>query len=224
MAQCKLCGRNGIFLSVNELGLCKNCNAAVNIEVSSRYKVYKDSVTIINSSKNIDTIASRFNIAMEHLNRFKEFEDKDIVFMNPKPSELIRLLPLEKDNRIKELLQSNIQELINKAKLTESPKSQITILTKGLLQIEHAKVYLFNPSVINNIQENLSGIIHQIQLNTYLDNAKRAEFKGSKKKALECYYDALYFLQNDGIDDSLQQNNIKPIETKIAELKSVTVN
>ena len=53
-----------------------------------------------------------------------------------------------------------------------------------------------------------------------IEDAKKAEFKNQRKKALDKYYEALYFLKNDEIDDSLQQDHISMIESKIKELSS----
>ncbi len=64
----------------------------------------------------------------------------------------------------------------------------------------------------------LRKVIQEIQLSSYLNDAKKAEFKGDKKKALDKYYEALYFLQHDEIDDALQTNEIEDIEAKIKEL------
>lgn len=54
--------------------------------------------------------------------------------------------------------------------------------------------------------------------NACLEAARKAEFKGQKKKALDQCQDALYFLYNDEIDDSLQAEKIVEIEAKISEL------
>ncbi len=59
---------------------------------------------------------------------------------------------------------------------------------------------------------------HQTQLNAYLEAARKAEFKGQKKKALDQYLEALYFLRSDEIDDSLQAEKISELEAKISEL------
>lgn len=62
--------------------------------------------------------------------------------------------------------------------------------------------------------------LHETQLNAFLEEARKAEFKGNKKKALDQYKEALYFLRNDEIDDSLQAGKIKEIEKKISELET----
>lgn len=218
MGQCKLCGQSGLFLSVNKMGLCTTCNSAFLLEVQSRYRVYEESGQIINNSKNIDTIGSRARIIFEHLRRFYEFEKKGIDFMEPKASIMLQNLPREIDERFREVLQENIKDLLFKAKINPSPKSKITILSKGLLQIESAKKYLSNNNSLNDIQKELNAIIHKIQLDVFLESAQKAEFKGAKKKALEYYYEALYFLRHDEVADALQHESIQSIEEKIREL------
>ena len=51
-----------------------------------------------------------------------------------------------------------------------------------------------------------------------LEAARKAEFKGDKKKALDRYYDAVYFLRRDDVKDSLEEDIIGEIELKVKEL------
>ena len=53
----------------------------------------------------------------------------------------------------------------------------------------------------------------------YLEAARKAEFKGNVKKAIDQYQEALFFIRNDDIDDTQQRFEINEIETKLTELR-----
>jgi hypothetical protein len=72
--------------------------------------------------------------------------------------------------------------------------------------------------MLDSLEQQIATEISKTQLNGYLEEAKKNEFKGQKKKALDKYYEALYLLKHDDVDDSLQQDNIQFLESKIKEL------
>lgn len=219
MSKCKWCEQKSIFLMVDEFGLCNNCSQGIRVEYNSRMKVVRESLAIMQSSKNIDTIASRYSIIMEHVQRFKEFEAKGLIIDGFVRTETFDNLWEGKDLLIFQNVQKEIDNLVEKAKSTTTPKTQINIFTKALVLIDHAKELTTNDTPLEKAREQTAGVIHQIQLETHLEEAKKAEFKGGYKKALDSYLDALYFLRNDGIDDAEQYKIIDPIEEKISELK-----
>jgi hypothetical protein len=52
----------------------------------------------------------------------------------------------------------------------------------------------------------------------YMEKAEKAEFKGQQKKALEQYYEALYYLKHNEVDDVLKAEHIAGLEQKIRSL------
>jgi len=90
---------------------------------------------------------------------------------------------------------------------------------EGHLKLKSGGFTDLNFDVINWKEEGQKKtFIHKTQLNEYIEEAKKAEFKDQKSKALDKYQEALYFLQNDEIDDSLQKENIDELKAKISEL------
>ena len=83
---------------------------------------------------------------------------------------------------------------------------------------EKRKQELRDQAKLDQLEARVRRFSHETQLNAYLEAARKAEFKGQKKKALEQYKEALYFLKTDEIDDLSQAEEISKIEAKISEL------
>jgi cell division FtsZ-interacting protein ZapD len=73
-------------------------------------------------------------------------------------------------------------------------------------------------SQLDAIEQRARQLHHKTRLNTFVDAASKAEFKGQLKKALDQYQEALYFLRSDDIEDAQQTGEIEGIEAKIAEM------
>jgi len=107
-----------------------------------------------------------------------------------------------------------------KAKLATSSRTSVGEANKALLKIRDAKEELEDPSRLDTLEARVKTFSHETQLNTFIEAARKAEFKGQKKKAIEQYQEALFFLKNDDIDDELQGREISKLEKKIAELQN----
>lgn len=218
MADCKWCHRSGWFLGVNEHGLCKNCTPAIALEVSSRGRVINDSINLVQSTKKLDTALSRCDVIIQHAQALKPYEDAGIVAINPPPSVLIHQYREKKDVLIGRHLEEEFQDALSKAALTPSYKTKVSLFSKLLLRARDYRAWTSDPRSLDSLERRVADKVHVIQLEGYLEQAKRLEFKGNKKKALDAYYDALYFLRHDDIDDATQTEHIKHLEQKILEL------
>ncbi len=125
-----------------------------------------------------------------------------------------------KDQLIVEAMQEEVVNARRKADVASRAKGKVTALTKTLLAVREYKTRTSRPDVLNAIERDLEVQVHGVQLDGYLDEARKAEFKGNEKKALDQYYEALYFLKHDSVSDERQQEQISSIEAKIAELGS----
>lgn len=88
------------------------------------------------------------------------------------------------------------------------------------MKIREWKSLLGNPSLAEPVEDKLKALVHDKQLDSMLDAARKAEFKGQKAKAIDQYQEALYFITTDKVDDTDQQGQIAEIETKIAQLSA----
>ncbi len=220
MPECKWCGKKSIFLSINSDGLCSTCANLISFDVKQNLKIISDSLNLIKNSKNIDTKLSRCDLIMEKARSLKKYENKNIKTIDPSPSVLIEQIYNLKDQIIFEQINNMINELKNKDEITLPIKSKISEANKILTKIIEYKKYAMNIDKVEEYENKIKKYIIETQLNMYLEEAKKAEFIGNKKKAIEKYKEALYYLKTDKIDDSLQQDKIKEIELKITELSN----
>lgn len=218
MATCKYCKRNGLFLSVNKSGLCTTCNSAIHIEAQSRLRVINDSVQLVNTGKTTATRVSRCDLIVEHGQALLKYENMGIQVCTPPPSEMVKIYTDKRGRIIKEGLREEARQAMEKSKLATTVNGRITPLTKVILKVNDYRKDLPNDRDLDILENGLKKVIQDLQLKAYMDDAKLAEFKGNKKKALDKYYEALYFLQHDDIDDRFQSSDINDIEAKIKEL------
>ncbi|NLE21927.1 MAG: hypothetical protein GX624_03990 [Actinobacteria bacterium] len=64
--------------------------------------------------------------------------------------------------------------------------------------------------------------VHGAKLGGFIEAAEKAEFKGNKKRALDQYQEALYFLKTDDIADDSQASEIARIAAKVEKLGGST--
>lgn len=218
MGQCRWCNRSGWFLSLSSSGLCNNCSPVVNLEASQRIRIINDSIKILSESRNLDTKLSRLSVLLEHANALLKYEQRGISISNPPPSHFINKFGNMCDQIIADSLGAETTIASSKAAVAVSTSTKVNTLSKVLLRIREYKARTSNPSSLNHLERQVQTEIQRYQLDGYLDSANKAEFKGQKKKALDQYYEALYLLRHDEVDDSLQKERITFIENKISEL------
>lgn len=120
---------------------------------------------------------------------------------------------------IHDAIASTYEDARAKAQLALTPRAKIKACNDGILKLrELAKSFGDRPE-IEPIVRALKKHACTLEYRSFIEAAQKAEFKGSFKKALDQYQEALYFLRTDEIDDSDQQRAIVSLESKIEELK-----
>lgn len=218
MGQCKMCGRKGLFLSITANGLCKYCDTVVTMDVMNRGRVINDCMSLVAESKNMKTRLSRCDILLEHAQALQKYEHKGIPTISPSPSQLLSQYASMRDQIVLEGIKAEVEKALAKAEIATTPRTSINEANKALLKIQEGKQELRDQAKLDQLEARVRRFTHETQLNAYLEEARKAEFKGQKKKALDQYQEALYFLRSDEIDDSLQAEKIGEIEAKISEL------
>lgn len=218
MAQCKMCGQKGFFLVVSANGLCNSCEPIVVMDVEQRGRIINDCVELVAESKNMKTRLSRCDLLVEHAQALLEYEQKGIPTISPPPSELLTEYTPMRNQIVLEGVTAEVEKALAKAEIAATSRTSINEANKALLKIRDGKQELHDQTKLDQLEARVRRFLHQTQLNAYLEAARKAEFKGQKKKALDQYLEALYFLRNDEIDDSLQAEKISELEAKISEL------
>ena len=54
MAQCKWCGRKGVFLSITKIGLCKTCESIIVTKVRRYGRMIRYYENIVDNSNKVD--------------------------------------------------------------------------------------------------------------------------------------------------------------------------
>ncbi|MBA7567589.1 hypothetical protein ES708_09304 [subsurface metagenome] len=125
---------------------------------------------------------------------------------------------IKRDQIISESVTAEVEKALARAEIAATPRTSINEANKALLKIREGKKELNDKEKLDQLEDRIRHFSHEKQLNEYLEAARKAEFKGKIKKALDQYQEALYFLRGDDIDDSLQVEKIGEIEAKISEL------
>jgi len=218
MARCRYCGRKGLFLSTDANGLCKNCGSAVVMAIQSQIRVLEDSIRLAEEGKTFKTRLSRCELAEERAQELRKYETMGIPTITPAPSSLGPQLQSMRDKIIIEEAEKVAEKSMAKAEVAATPRSKQTALSSALLKIQEILEHLADPSRGLGIIAVQKSQIHRATLSGFLEAAHKAEFKGNKKKALDQYQEALYFVLNDDIPDGEQKGVIAELESKIAEL------
>jgi hypothetical protein len=213
-----MCGRKGLFLWVSANGLCNSCEQIVVMDVVQRGRIINNCMKLVAESKNMKTRLSRCDLLIEHAQALLEYEHKGISTGSPSPSQLLTEYTAMRDQIVLEGVTAEVEKALAKAEIAATPRTSINEANKALLKIREGKQELRDQSKLNQLEARVRRFSHETQLNAYLEAARKAEFKGQKKKALDQYQEALYFLRSDEIDDSLQAEKISEIEAKISEL------
>lgn len=219
MAQCRKCNKKGLFLSLSSCGLCRDCQALVDLEVQQRVRVIKSSADVADRSKKLETRLSRLSVMREHLEALLEYERMDIPTTTPPPSSLLAKLRDDRDRIVVEGVREKVDSALAKAEVAATARTAITQASKGLLAVTEGEKELDDPSQLCPLREKVQEFIHKTTLDSHLEAARKAEFKGQEKKALDAYQEALYFLRTDAIDDSQQAEEIAGLEEKIRKLQ-----
>lgn len=218
MAQCKLCEKKGIFLSLSELGLCQSCHTMVAMDVGQKLRIIQESAQIVNNSKNMKTRLSRLKLILDHLNSFWKYEEKGIQFLNDTLSNQINYFNQMRYDVIVEGTHMAVDSAMSKAEIAATPRTSINAASKALLAIKEAKEELPNSTELCQMENNIRQYIHKTNLDGFLEAARKAAFKGQNKKAIDQYKEALFFIHNDEYDDSLQEDLIRDINEEIKKL------
>lgn len=216
MAQCKLCERSGWFLSLSNNALCQRCEPLFQIDLHQRVRIVQDSQKIVHTSRSLDTKISRIQLAIDHLLALEEYERRGIETIQPPPSEAIANYTRRRHEEVANHAKLFCDEAMANADTAATIRAKITALTKGLLKIRQLARH--TPVNTAMLEHRILDRIASETMTEYLEKARKAEFKGDKKKALEQYYEALYFLKHDEVDDRLQDQHIKQLEEKILGL------
>lgn len=223
MGKCKMCGKGGIFFSVNKYGLCPSCHAAVVLEVQTNVRVIKESLDLVEKSKNLSTRLSRCDIAEQYARKLIKYENLGIPTTDPPPGQIIStIMDLRRDSVIQAARQV-MQEAEAKASVAAGLKDAAKHYNSALVKvIEYAQKLDDQPSELLEMQTQLKEKARQATLGALIEEAEKAEFKGHVTKAIDKYTEALYLLTRASNDDGTDKygREIAEIQERIKKLEA----
>jgi hypothetical protein len=173
---------------------------------------------LVEESKELDEQLSQCDSLAEHAEALLQYEERGIATIRPLPSELIRVYRDGKDDLILRSAEREVESAIAAAKVMAGPDAKASQLSKALAKIRDYKTKLGKAGHLDAVERKMADLVHQTQLTVYLDEARDADIRGLRKRALELYKYALHFLEGEGISESLRQDNLPAVEAKIAAL------
>ncbi|MBT7580062.1 MAG: hypothetical protein HN633_14970 [Candidatus Marinimicrobia bacterium] len=220
MASCKWCKNSGMFVKVDYRGLCKSCAPKVSFELQQRARVIESSLKIVNDGKVFKTRWERCELVLDHARQLQRYEQMDISVSDPSPSTVIANLEEVKEEILAEQIELILKDSISKAKLAKTDSSTTAAINKGITKLENLSEIVGDEDSVFKAIDKLNSQSNKILYSYFIEKAKKFEFKEQYSKALDQYYEALYVLKTDDVDDPEQGAEIKELELKIQELKS----
>ena len=218
MGMCKLCERSGFFFPVSPIGLCQSCAPVVNLETDQALRIISESEKLVNTSKKFETRLGRCDDIVIAAQRLLQFEERGIAMLNVPPSKIIAQALDRKNTLVVEYARELCDDAKRKALTATSSKARAATFTKALVAARNLAVLAGGTPEIHAAITLLGDDVHRATFESFVEEAKKAEFKGNKKRALDQYLEALYFLRTDDLDDILQAEKISGLEKRITTL------
>jgi hypothetical protein len=221
VAKCKWCDKGGIFRSVDSNGLCGDCRGPVLMEIEGRLRVIRESAKLAEEGKTFATRLGRCDTMIEHAGYLLRFENKGIPTVTTPPSTLVAEAKRLRSEMVAQEATAVAEKAMQKAEIASTPATKERALTSGILKVrEVAEKAAVDASAVATVERRLKNELHRVKLDGFLEAARKAEFKGNTKKAIDQYQEALYFIRNDGLDDVQQRTEIAEIEATLDHLQA----
>jgi len=220
MANCLDCGRRKGLFEAFENGTCKNC-------VEQNYRSLHRHVALAaelfrkaDTAKTFNTKLKYIEESAGHLSDAVLFEQRGYAIDGPSASGMLQKCLLTRKQLVLHEAQSVFDSAEVKSKSKTTTSSRITPYSSARAKIHELKSHLDDPRLVCDIESAIDARMHRLQFDGYVEKARKEEFKGNEKKALDQYQEALFFLKNDEIDDHEQSAPIYELEIKIKELRN----
>ena len=187
-------------------------------DIVQRARIINDSLELAREGKTFATRLSRCDLLLDHAQHLIQYEQKGIPTDSPVPSQVLAEFRTCRSDLILEEAHRAAEKAKAKASVAASTTAKHNALGGELLKVQEIMETSSDASSSLDIELELKALMHKGKLDGYLEAAKKAEFKGNKKKAIDQYQEALYFIHNDEVPDNQQTQEIKEIESKLREL------
>lgn len=153
---------------------------------------------------------------MEAAEALQALELRGEATISPPPSQILPGFRRERE----ELIRKEIEEIARKtmaASEAATVEKRAAIVQKAVQKAAEWEGLLPEGRVAQPVAE-LKALLHVARLEAMVEDARRFEFKGEAKRALDLYQEALYMVLNDEVPDAQQQEEIAALDGKIRAL------
>lgn len=183
--------------------------------IQRKIDIMKESLDIVKTSKNPETIVSRYGVAIKMLEELTQECPREESY--PKwLSELYRV----RTEIHTTAYTDKIKTILDKADISKTAKTKITHAEKALVEIETAmRDEYTDKGSLSQLKDKIRDYIYQVEHSELTGKAEKLEFKEDYAKAADAYLDVLYFLKKDHISDVLQNDQIKELQEKVEVMR-----
>lgn len=144
------------------------------------------------------------------------FELRGRPTISPPPSQVLASFERQRA----ELIRAEIEDVARKAMAASEAAEvakRVSIVQKAVQKAAEWEGLLPEGETAQPVAE-LKALLHVARLEAMVEEARRHEFKGDGRRALDLYQEALYMVLNDEIPDAQQQEEIAALDAKIRAL------
>ena len=166
MPQCKWCRSSNLSLMLDPYsGLCENCLPTVGAEIIRRVRIIRESVALVNQSRNLDTQIRRLDVILEHAIGLLKYEECGIPTpCDPLPSQLTGgQIAKWRDAAIVAGMQEELQQTLIRGANSRNVRSQKNRLSKLFARIQYYKGEASNGSLLDEFEAQVRQRILQSQ-------------------------------------------------------------
>lgn len=215
MMRCPACGARGLLQIFSTYGLCAPCRRKELPRIQRRRKTIAQSLRYLEKTRAIKTILKRCDLVLENAQALLPLEQKGIAIFDPPPSQLLDACRRRKRDAVEVV----VLEALGKAKAAATPARKLAGARLALEKIRLYRDVLRDKRFFDVLEREVERFMHETELQTFLDEGRKAEALDRKDEAIRAYEEALYFLRHDAIDDTRQSELIDGLERAIRSLQ-----
>lgn len=222
IGNCKICGQPYSARSsrkVDDKVICSKCHREMVTYCNSRTRKINKAQDEIEDSKSLKNNLNNFNIIIKNTNELSKYTNLGFNIFNPEPSDIIENWNNDKDKIILDGLEADFKEGIKRSKIATTSNSKITPFKKILANIDEIENEIKNKEKLDKFKLKIKELKYEIQIDNFIEDAKKEQFKGNNKKAINKYKEALYILKNMDTKNLEFFSKENKIEEKILELE-----
>ena len=191
-------------------------SAAVSARVEELAASLDERVPKLAKARASTTVLRLLDELIQAAEELQAFELRGEPTITPLPSEILPGFRRQREEAIRAEIEAIMRKAVAAAEAAVVEK-RAAIVQKALQKAAEWEGLLPEGQVAQPVAE-LKALLHVARLEAMVEEARRYEFKGDARRALDLYQEALYMVLNDDIPDEQQQEEIHALDAKIRAL------